>query len=198
MSRRWLLGVLAVVGAFVPRAAVPEPSPGLALWCVDAAGALKDRLVTRGEATMRAEIEALFSQVDVPVRFLDAPPERRRTDGGESAIVVVLIDGSPQRWGLPAGTLGAVMGREGPLDGVYVFARPVKRLLGMKTPRTPGAFHALGLAVARVAAHEIVHALAPGTPHTDGGLMRSELTRASLVGPRLEISRATIAALASR
>jgi hypothetical protein len=53
----------------------------------------------------------------------------------------------------------------------------------------------LARAVARVVAHEIVHAVAPEANHTATGLMQPELTRAHLEMKRLRLARETTDAL---
>lgn len=49
----------------------------------------------------------------------------------------------------------------------------------------------LARALARVAAHELVHALAPGHPHAADGLMRARLDRRALTGTRVDFDPAT-------
>ncbi|HVR70479.1 MAG TPA: hypothetical protein VMT87_06495, partial [Vicinamibacteria bacterium] len=52
-----------------------------------------------------------------------------------------------------------------------------------------------GMALGRVVAHELVHALAPQRPHVKGGLMAERMGRALLLAPDLAIETATSEAL---
>jgi hypothetical protein len=56
----------------------------------------------------------------------------------------------------------------------------------------------LAWALARVVAHEIVHAVAPETVHTTAGLMQPKLTRADLKMKSLSLSEETRDALHRR
>lgn len=57
--------------------------------------------------------------------------------------------------------------------------------------------HELSLAVARVAAHELVHLLTPGRGHQRAGLMKATLDREMLVALRVELDAATCLEVAS-
>jgi hypothetical protein len=50
----------------------------------------------------------------------------------------------------------------------------------------PASVRALGIALGRVVAHELVHALAPSVPH-GAGLMSEKLTRRQLTAGRLPV-----------
>jgi hypothetical protein len=54
------------------------------------------------------------------------------------------------------------------------------------------AIHALGTALGRVIAHEVVHALAPAVPHGEG-LMKKSLTRGDLCASRLPVTPELVA-----
>ncbi|MCM2255676.1 MAG: hypothetical protein NDJ94_08400 [Vicinamibacteria bacterium] len=53
----------------------------------------------------------------------------------------------------------------------------------------------LGLALGKVAAHELVHAVAPELPHARAGLMAAQMGRTMLTSTALPIDAATLAAL---
>jgi hypothetical protein len=61
-----------------------------------------------------------------------------------------------------------------------------------------GSVEEVARALARVAAHEIVHAIAPDVPHAAHGLMRHSLDRSFLVGSRATIDPRCAAAFRAR
>ena len=72
---------------------------------------------------------------------------------------------------------------------VWVYLDGVKAALGLDGSVRRGhasrqASRAIATAVGRVAAHEVIHALAPYQPHAAHGLMRSSLGRTALLGPQ--------------
>jgi hypothetical protein len=75
---------------------------------------------------------------------------------------------------------------------VRVFLAEIRRTLDLDAEKTefPKARETMILAraLARVVAHEIVHAVAPEADHTTAGLMQSELTRANLEMKSLSLS----------
>jgi hypothetical protein len=83
--------------------------------------------------------------------------------------------------------MGLVMRNQRPTRAVWVFLSSVRWTLGHPAPQSPlNARQAreAALALARVVAHEVVHAIAPEEPHSRGGLMNHSLNRAFLLGPR--------------
>ena len=75
---------------------------------------------------------------------------------------------------------------------VWVYLDGVKAALGLDGSVRRGhasrqASRAIATAVGRVAAHEVIHALAPYQPHAANGLMRSSLGRTDLLGPRRQL-----------
>jgi hypothetical protein len=85
---------------------------------------------------------------------------------------------------------GAVLGGVEPRavrPAVWVYAPTVARAIGLTRPAATGDFaaqRALGVALGRVVAHELVHAMAPEMTHTTAGLMAPVYGRQVLVGPR--------------
>jgi hypothetical protein len=83
--------------------------------------------------------------------------------------------------------MGLVMRDQLPTRAVWVFLSSVRWTLGHPAPERPLTSREaweVGLALARVVAHEVVHAIAPDAPHSHGGLMNHSLNRAFLLGPR--------------
>lgn len=75
----------------------------------------------------------------------------------------------------------------------WVHLPSVRRALGMHPAWSPwrldhGERRTVGIALGRVAAHEIVHAVAPDVPH-GGGLMAERFSRDLLTGPALRLDR---------
>ncbi|HSF15916.1 MAG TPA: hypothetical protein VLK65_10230 [Vicinamibacteria bacterium] len=183
----------AIAGAFAAvlgLACLPKPATAadsaLRIHWSDQRGYLRDKLVARGYDTMAREVSAILHDAGVEVEW--TPLIAEPSDG----VVVVLTPSDGSRWGLPSGTLGAVMGRGGPVSCVFVPA--VARLLGVRRTRSARDFHELGKAIGRVAAHEIVHAITPGFPHTPEGLMVAHLTRGDLRRNDLRLSASAAAA----
>ena len=113
-------------------------------------------------------------------------------EGGPGAIPVVLVPTEPAEWGLPAGAMGTVAG---PPDRprIYVFFSAVVRAVGYRPEilrerwLTQREERDLGRALARVIAHEVIHAVLPSRPHGEGDITRWKLDRESLLASRIEI-----------
>jgi hypothetical protein len=83
--------------------------------------------------------------------------------------------------------MGLVIRDQRPTRAVWVFLSSVRWTLGDPAPERPlnaRQEREVALALARVVAHEVVHAIAPDEPHSRGGLMNHSLNRAFLLGPR--------------
>ena len=82
--------------------------------------------------------------------------------------------------------MGLVMREQEPSRAIWVFLRSVRWTLGHDLGRRGRASRAdsreLALALARVVAHEVVHAIAPDEPHSHRGLMSHSLNRSFLLG----------------
>lgn len=76
---------------------------------------------------------------------------------------------------------------------IWIF-RPQVRALLWNASLAPGAARREGIALGRVLAHEIVHALVPDLPHAEDGLMAGKLSAGSLCRP-VSIDAGTLAAL---
>ena len=87
--------------------------------------------------------------------------------------------------------LGATILKDDGAHAVWVYLPHVANALGLD-PDRPTSWNAaevsqLATALGRVAAHEIIHALAPDLPHTAGGLMAERMGRGALLGPSVEV-----------
>ncbi len=84
--------------------------------------------------------------------------------------------------------MGLVNRHQRPPRDAWIFLEAVEHAV-RRSPNPFGADTALEearlpLAVARVVAHEVFHAVAPEEPHAKDGLMHHELDRAFLLGER--------------
>lgn len=139
-----------------------------------------------------AEIERIFDAIEVTVSVRRAlADESPRLDTWE--LRVVLMPSEPTAWGLEEDVIGLVVGSQNPRDAAYVFVPRVLSILGFRNgdPRSlkPKNSWAYARALARVTAHEVVHAVAPEHPHANGGLMNDRQGRWSLIGDELFLDR---------
>ena len=114
-------------------------------------------------------------------------------------IQIILSKSRPERWGLPANIMGAVV----PVSDrsrrmVFVFPAEVARLVGLpapsKLPYRAVENRRLAKALGRVIAHELVHAIAPDHIHATDGIMLGRHGTATLLNPELKIDASCRAA----
>jgi hypothetical protein len=189
-------GLVPEVDGFVPRV-VPElpsalgrqPQPAQPVLPVfDEQGTLRLAWLDPAEAAGRSaagardEASRLLRELGLRVRWRRA---RAAEPAREGEIRVILLDRAVQNE-QRALVLGSTPARfDGP-PFVWAHVPGVRQVLGV--PAAPGSFapgarddYRLGVALGRVIAHEVVHALAPSVPHGEG-LMKSRLTIADLTG----------------
>ena len=120
-----------------------------------------------------AEVIRAFGRAGAPVRFTPGDPE---------AIPAIIYRELPSRWKVDPEAIGVAVGERGGGRSVFLsFGAAVRALgnrAGARLPRTR-----IGVAVGRVLAHELVHAIAPECPHTRTGLMAARLDRRLLTAP---------------
>jgi hypothetical protein len=150
------------------------------------------------EAVARDEARSLLRKMGATVSW-------RRGDAGEPArpgeVRVILLDRTTESSG--KAVLGATPPHFEVAPFVWVHVRSVRAVIGLD-PRgsafamAPPALRALAVALGRVVAHELVHALAPSVPHGTG-LMSAGLTTRQLTAPGIrfepEVGLAVQAAL---
>jgi hypothetical protein len=191
----YLLDLESVVGARVrPPAAPPlAASPVLRLVWVDPTG-----VGVGAEAVARDEARSLLRKMGATVSW-------RRGDARELArpeeVRVILLDRTAASFG--KAVLGATPPRFDVAPFVWVHVPSVRGVIGLD-PRgsvftlSPPASRALAIALGRVVAHELVHAIAPSVPHGTG-LMSAMLTYRLLTAPSIpfetEVGLAVQAAL---
>jgi hypothetical protein len=182
VSPRLALAVLSLAAA--PLAAEVDsarPVPVLHLVWVDPA-----EVATGSELVARAEAETLFSRMGVTVSWRRGTPGEQMERG---ELWVILVGGSPEsRSG--SVVLGATK-RGAVCPAIWVRVPNVRRALGV--PRGPSLFglggferHLVSVAIGRVIAHEVVHAVAPSVPHGTG-LTAANLTRSQLRAPTIAV-----------
>jgi hypothetical protein len=162
-----------------PVAAPLAPSSALRLVWMDPAG-----VGVGTETTARDEARSLLRKMGATVSW-------RRGSAGEGArpgeVRVILLDRSTDSSGKMV--LGATPSRfEGP-PFIWVHVPSVRAVIGLDPRGTafttpPPASRALAIALGRVVAHELVHALAPSVPHGTG-LMSPALTYRQLTAPSI-------------
>ena len=111
---------------------------------------------------------------------------------------IVFTAKSPSEWGVERRAMGITVPTARRL---VIFSKRVLLALGshQQSCCPPAASHTpkVARAFARVVAHELVHALAPGHSHAARGLMRSALNRKFLLAEELPVDPECRAALAS-
>ena len=185
----------SVAGSRVPPpAAAPlAPSSSLRLVWMDPTG-----VGVGTEAVARDEACSLLRKMGATVSW-------RRGDVREPArpgeVRVILLDRTTESSG--KAVLGATPPRFEAAPLIWVHVLSVRAVLGLDPhgsafTTAPPAARALAIALGRVVAHELVHALAPSIPHGTG-LMSSELTYRQLTAPSIpfgaEVGLAVQAAL---
>jgi hypothetical protein len=138
------------------------------------------------------EVRRIFRDVGVDLRFERGNAGVDFGDGTTLDIPVILLGQDPMRSRASQNVMGLV---PRPSDGtrvVWIFLSPVSLTLGYdpRSPRvTPRQANELGLALARVVAHEVVHAIIPDEPHASSGLMHHSMDRSFLLGQKARIDR---------
>jgi hypothetical protein len=213
LERRFGTGValaLALASAALPAGAADRPElrfPELAPSLPEPAAELPSLPHPRPPAEMRLfwfdpkglapfvfepasrEVSRIFGDVGVSLRWEKGGFETTLGDGVLD-IPVILLPADPMATRASRRVLGLVPRESVGPRAVWVFLSNVRWTLGHDT-RSPRISrrqaNELGLALARVVAHEIVHAVAPDEPHTSGGLMNHSMDRSFLLGMRAPI-----------
>lgn len=174
MSPRTAFTVLSLaalsVSASADTAVVP---PLLRLVWIDPIG-----VAVGGEVVARAEVEAVLARMGVTVSWRHGVAgELLRTD----EVAVILVGERPEA---PSDfVLGATLRRQ-TCPAVWIRVPNIRRALGVRAGTSLFRLRTLeqrivAVAIGRIIAHEVVHAVAPWVPHGTG------LTSASLTGQQL-------------
>jgi len=155
------------------------PAPAVRLAWLDPAG-----VAFGTEAVVQREVERTLERMGVESSW-------RRGENHEVArpgeLRVIFLDRGAQReHGTPV--LGATPSRFAGEPFVWVHVPSVRAAAGLRPRSGPdlelAAVRRLGVALARVIAHEVVHAVAPGVPH-GSGLMAPRLDQRMLTASRI-------------
>ena len=131
-----------------------------------------------------AEVQSIFRGLGVEASW------RVGGNYGESPIPevpVILLARDPKKGRGQTRVMGLVRRDQEPQRAVWLFMDGVRFALGDPRAGEVGYDAAVARALARVAAHEIVHAIAPDLPHAAAGLMRHALDKRFLLGKRAAI-----------
>jgi hypothetical protein len=179
-------GAADIEGVLAPRSLVAKPAPLAArlVWMDPA------RAAVGVDAVARAEARALLRKMDVAATW-------RTGEAGEAArpdeVRVILLDrAAADASGAPI--LGATPTQFAVAPFVWIHVPNVRAVLGLRPDGSlasvdMASVRALGLALGRVVAHEVVHAIAPSAPH-GRGLMSAKLTAHQLRAAGLEVDPA--------
>ncbi len=142
-----------------------------------------------------AESRALLAPMGADVTWTAAP---RGAVVGPESLVVIAVPTYPTRSNRDRHVMGSTrMVADGAL-AVWVFPDQVAWALGldMEMRRSWGkrGERDFALALARVASHEVIHALG-AVGHSAGGLMAAHLDRNALTSSALRVDRDTVAAI---
>jgi hypothetical protein len=161
--------------------ALGQARPLTLVWIDGAFAAAGSERAARNEATR------LLGGMGVPVSW-------RKGEAGEDAqpgeVRVILLDrGAVDRSGSPV--LGSTPSQFEGERFFWVHVPSVRGAIGLDPRRAPGLAEVrdrllLGIALGRVIAHELVHAVAPGVPH-GRGLMSPLLRRGDLTATRIVV-----------
>ncbi len=171
--------------------------PRISLLWFDPRGSLPE-----GFETVRQEVTRIFREIGVDVRWTLGGPGTvyGGADVPEVPLILLPDDPAPSRDGQRI--MGLIVKGQQRSRAVWMFLKSVRWTLGhdlrQPRPRTEDEGRDLALAVARVAAHEVVHAIAPDEPHSRGGLMSHSLDRAHLLGQRIPVDAQCAAAFLTR
>jgi hypothetical protein len=130
------------------------------------------------------EVQSIFGQVGIEVHWKwDDEPVNPRSS--EWNIVLTPSDPSGPGWELEGHPMGLFVHENGTGPSVYIFFSNVMRALAIYPQAnrllSPPELRDLSRALARVIAHEVVHAVAPSLPHTNAGLMSESLNASFLL-----------------
>jgi hypothetical protein len=182
---------LVVLAAVLARAAAAaEDTPRLDLVWVDPV-----QVAAGIYPALAAESRSVLAPLGAEVAWTAAP---KGAVMGPESLVVIAIPTPTRGRGSERHVMGATRTTADGAPGVWVFPDQVAWALGLDLARRSSwgmiAEAHFARAVARVASHEVVHALG-ATAHVRGGLMSAALGREALTSRVLRIDGATVSAV---
>jgi hypothetical protein len=173
----------------------PTAKPRVALFWTDYR-VLVSKLPPGARKAIEGEVQAIFGEAGIQVSFhVGSPEDHEPIDAHE--IRVILMPRSAEGWKLVDGAMGAILERAPRRATVYIFVPVVERTIGQSAERNEMIHdtrkaHALARALARVLAHEAVHAIDSDIPHgPEGSVMSANLTSEFLLGHRRSFDETT-------
>jgi hypothetical protein len=216
----WLAFAGVVAGATPPEADAPsplaanaarpsDPSPELPMLSAPREPALQllwfdpsQALPVAATNALADEVREIFRSLGVEVAFRVADADTTYGEGPVPEVPIILLKDDPIVSRRPTRVLGLVVRHQEPRRAVWAFLENVRWTLSHdQGRRLPAMGHdtALGRALGRVVAHEVIHSIAPDEPHSKNGLMGHSMNRAFLLSddPPLDArcGRAFLAAL---
>jgi hypothetical protein len=182
--------VFVIIALFAGAAHASAEPPRLDLVWVDPTGVAAGTF-----ATVAAESRALLEATGADVTWTAAP---RGAVVGPESLVVIAVPTYPKSHNRDRHVMGSTrMAGDGAL-AVWVFPDQVAWALGLdmeiRSSWGKRSEKMFALALARVASHEVVHALGAAR-HSSSGLMTARLDRNALTSPALRIDPVTAAAI---
>jgi hypothetical protein len=167
------------VSTLVPAA---SPAPSLRLVWIDPAG-----VVLGTEAVVEPEVAKLLREMGLKTSWRRGAAQELAKPG--ELRVIFLNRAAPREHGAPV--LGATPSSfQGGAPFVWVHVPSVRAATGLDPRGGPlesmGSMRRVGIALARVIAHEVVHAVVPSLPHS-GGLMSPRLDRHMLTAASITL-----------
>ena len=174
------MGGLIALALLLAHPAAPAVEAPQIVW-IDLAGT-----PAAAERAAQEEATRLLRQVGLEVRWRHGAPADV-LEGGELAVILVPRDRAAR-----PGTfvLGACNARSA-TPRAWIFLDSLQWALGLRSLDAPADSNELGVALGRIVAHEVLHAVAPAMEHAHAGLMSARLDRTALLGPHLAIDPGT-------
>jgi hypothetical protein len=179
---REILALLAALLAVPAEAARPPAGTTVGVFWFDPEEMLPD-----GFAAVRQEMDSIFRGIGVELQWARSQGSASASAGRREVTVILVAE---ERSHGSQSVMGLVRRGERPCRVAWVFVNNVRAAIGhdRQRPRPSRVeIPELARAVARVAAHEVVHAIAPNEPHARDGLMSEALGRSFLLGARAAI-----------
>lgn len=151
------------------------PRPALTLLVFDVQG----QLASSFDVAAR-ETAAIFAEMGVAVIVKAGHFGTTYDTNAGVQIPVIVLNHHPAGRTTRPEVLGLVL-KQASHPALWILAENIRRTIGIPpASESDQPARDLGMAVGRVIAHEVVHALAPAFPHTSLGLMRSALNAEAL------------------
>ena len=189
----WTVPSITTARAGLPEAlprVEPDKGPVARLAWLDPSG------IARGfEGIAQPEVERLLGEMGIACRWRRSEPGELARPGEVRVIFLNLAGAHPT--GLPV--LGATPVRADETPHVWVHVPSVGEAVGVERFRAGtllelSAERRMGIGLARVVAHEVVHALVPALPHGKG-LMAPRLDRRMLTAPGIAVDARLVVAV---